>query len=83
MALTAASVHDSQVPIPLIKLSSDRVDYLYDLMDAAYDAKDIAAVSSSLGNVPIIDRNSRGREVIPLAPHEKARYKERSASTVA
>ena len=80
VALTAASVHDSQVAIPLMKLSSDRVDYLYDLMDAAYDAKEIAAVSRSLGRVPLIDRNSRGREVIPLAPHEKARYKERTAA---
>jgi hypothetical protein len=78
VALTAASVHDSQVAIPLMKLSSDRVAYLYDLMAAAYDAKEIAAVSRSLGHVPIIDRNSRGREVIPLAPHEKARYKERT-----
>jgi hypothetical protein len=43
VALTAASVHDSQVAIPLMKLSSDRVDYLYDPMDAAYDTKEIDA----------------------------------------
>jgi hypothetical protein len=67
-ALTAASAHDGQVAIPLMKLSSDRVDYLYDLMNAAYDAKEIAAVSCSLGHVPTIDRNSRGREVIPPGP---------------
>lgn len=35
LALTAASLHDSQVAIPLMKLTSKRVDYLYDLMDAA------------------------------------------------
>jgi Transposase domain (DUF772) len=29
-ALTAASLHDSQVAIPLMKLTSERVDYLYD-----------------------------------------------------
>jgi len=79
-ALTAASLHDSQVAIPLMKLSSARVDYLYDLMDAAYDAKPIYAVSRSLGHVPIIDKNGRGREVIPLAPHEAARYKERTVA---
>ena len=79
-ALTAASLHDSQVAIPLMKLTSARVDYLYDLMDAAYDAQPIYAVSRSLGHVPIIDRNSRGREVIPLAPHEAARYKERTVA---
>jgi hypothetical protein len=80
VALTAASLHDSQVAIPLMKLTSARVDYLYDLMDAAYDAQPIYAVSRSLGHVPIIDKNGRGREVIPLAPHEAARYKERTVA---
>ena len=36
--LTSASVHDSQVAIPLMTMTSARVAYLYDLMDAAYDA---------------------------------------------
>ena len=36
--LTSASVHDSQVAIPLMTMTSARVSYLYDLMDAAYDA---------------------------------------------
>jgi len=80
VALTAASLHDSQVAIPLMKLTSERVDYLYDLMDAAYDAQPIYAVSRSLGHVPIIDKNGRGQEVIPLAPHEAARYKERTVA---
>jgi len=79
-ALTAASLHDSQVAIPLMKMTSTRVDYLYDLMDAAYDAQPIYAVSRSLGHVPIIDKNGRGREVIPLAPHEAARYRERTVA---
>jgi hypothetical protein len=78
VALTAASVHDSQVAIPLMKMSSSKVDYLYDLMDAAYDAGLIYEVSKSLGHVPIIDKNSRGKEVIPMAPHEAARYNERT-----
>jgi hypothetical protein len=80
VALTAASLHDSQVAIPLMKLTSERVDYLYDLMDAAYDAQPIYAVSRSLGHVPLIDKNGRGQEVIPLAPHEAARYKERTVA---
>jgi len=80
VALTAASLHDSQVAIPLMKKTSERIDYLYDLMDAAYDAQPIYAVSRSLGHVPIIDKNSRGQEVIPLAPHEAARYKERTVA---
>jgi hypothetical protein len=79
-ALTAASLHDSQVAIPLMKKTSELVDYLYDVMDAAYDAQPIYAVSRSLGHVPIIDKNGRGQEVIPLAPHEAARYKERTVA---
>jgi hypothetical protein len=78
VALTSASVHDSQVAIPLMKMSSARVDYLYDVMDAAYDAQAIYEVSSSLGHVPLIDKNPRGKEVVPMAPHEAARYNERS-----
>jgi hypothetical protein len=80
VALTAASVHDSQVAIPLMKTTSERVTYRYDLMDAASDAHPIYAVSRSLGHVPIIDKNGRAREVIPLAPHEAARYRERSVA---
>jgi hypothetical protein len=80
VALTAASVHDSQVAIPLMKMSSTKVDYLYDLMDAAYDAGPIYEVSKSLGHVPIIDKNSRGKEVVPMAPHEAARYNERTVA---
>lgn len=80
VAMTSASVHDSQVAIPLMKTTSARVDYLYDLMDAAYDAGEIYNVSRTLGHVPIIDKNSRGKQIIPMAPHEAARYKERTAA---
>jgi hypothetical protein len=30
--------------------------------------------------VPIIDKNSRGQDVIPMAPHEAVRYNERTAA---
>ncbi len=80
VVLTAASVHDSQVAIPLMKMSSDKVDYLYDLMDSAYDAGSIYEVSRNLGHVPLIDKNSRGTDVIPMAPHEALRYNERTAA---
>lgn len=76
--LTSASVHDSQVAIPLMKLTSSKVSYCYDLMDAAYDAAQIWEQSRELGHVPIIDRNPRGKEVIPMAPHEAVRYNERT-----
>jgi hypothetical protein len=41
--LTSASVHDSQVAIPLAQLTAQRVTSLYDLMHSAYDAPQIHA----------------------------------------
>ncbi len=57
--LSSASLHDSQVAIPLAEKTSERVCNLYDLMDAAYDAPSIHEHSRSLGHVPIIDVNPR------------------------
>ena len=79
VALTAASLHDSQVAIPLMKMSSAKVQYLYDVMDSAYDAGPIYEISRNLGHVPLIDKNPRGQEVVPMAPHEALRYNERTA----
>ena len=78
--VTSASLHDSQAAIPLIKMTSRKVTYLYDLMDAAYDAKRIDEISRQLGHVPITERNGRGQEAIPMAPHEAERYKIRSGA---
>ena len=39
--LDVASVPDSQVAIPLIQMTSDRVTFLYDVIDSAYHAKSI------------------------------------------
>jgi hypothetical protein len=80
VVLTSASVHDSQVAIPLMKMTSSKVDYLYDLMDSAYDAEPIYEVSRGLGHVPLIEKNPRGRDVVPMAPHEAIRYNERTVS---
>jgi hypothetical protein len=57
--LTSASLHDSQVAIPLATLTAQRVVNLYDLMDSAYDAPEIHHHSRSLHHVPIIDLNIR------------------------
>jgi Transposase DDE domain/Transposase domain (DUF772) len=78
--LTAASLHESQVAVPLMKMTSERVTYFYDLMDSAYDAKPIYEMSRSLGHVPIIDRNGRRKAAVPLAPHEAVRYRERTVA---
>jgi transposase len=57
--LTSASTHDSQVAIPLAKMSHERVTNLYDAMDAAYDVPQIHDMSRQLGHVPLIDVNPR------------------------
>ena len=57
--LTSASTHDSQVAIPLARLSQERLINLYDLMDSAYDVPQIRDLSRQLGHVPLIDVNPR------------------------
>ncbi|HEY4300721.1 MAG TPA: transposase [Candidatus Didemnitutus sp.] len=92
--LTSASLHDSQVAIPLATMTASRVINLYDLMDSAYDAPEIRAKSLALGHVPIIDRHPRnvpgGKEAIAAearcrrkagyALAEDVRYNERSSA---
>lgn len=80
VVLTSASVHDSQVAIPMIKMTSSKVSYLYDLMDSAYDAGQIYEASRKLDHAPLIDKNPRGGEAIPMAPHEAVRYNERTVA---
>ena len=90
--LTSASVHDSQVAIPLATMTAARVTNLYDVMDAAYDAAEIKAHSESLGHVPIIDVNPRNsaarkrdlqqeakaRRTLGHVDAKEVRYRERS-----
>ena len=90
--LTGANVHDAKVAIPLMTMSSERVHYLYDLMDSAYDAQAILAHSRELGHVPVVDphgrRATRGISELPkifpkkpkpqLCPAKAERYKERT-----
>jgi hypothetical protein len=77
--LTSASVHDSQVAIPLAQMSRERIINLYDLMDAAYDAPQIREFSRQLAHVPIIDQNPRRGEVKAMDAAQAVRFKERSA----
>jgi hypothetical protein len=57
--LTSASTHDSQVAIPLAKMSHERVTNLYDAMDSAYDVPQIHDMCRQLGHIPLIDVNPR------------------------
>jgi transposase len=77
--LTAASVNDTQVAIPLAMMSAQRVTNLYDLMDTGYDCTAIREHSRKLGHVPIIPFQKRGSQQRDLDPHEKVRMRERTA----
>lgn len=75
--LTAASLHDSQVAIPLATITAGRVTSLYDLMDSAYDAAAIREHSRSLGHVPIIAPNTATVPVSNRAHAAKVGYDKR------
>lgn len=74
--LTAASLHDSQVAIPLATMTAQRVTNLYDVMDAGYDATEIYEHSRSLGHVPIIKPVRRKHKEIPFSGREKLEARE-------
>jgi hypothetical protein len=57
--LSSASLHDSQVAIPLAKLTAQRVQNLYDLMDSGYYVSGVIEHSRSMGHVPIIERPAK------------------------
>jgi hypothetical protein len=78
--LTSASLNDNQVAIPLATLSAQRVTNCYDLMDAGYDCEAIREHSRKLGHVPIMRRQKHGSLEVLMAPHELARYRERTAA---
>lgn len=92
--VTSASVHDSQVAIPLAAETATKVTSLYDLMDSAYDCPQIIQFSEGLGHVPIIDKNTRrntqakadleqeakAQRAINMVPPEKVRYNQRSSA---
>jgi len=75
---TSASLHDSQVAIPLAQLTAGRVRNLYDLADSAYDVPQILAFSRTLGHVPLIDPHPRRTDALPFDPASTIRFRERS-----
>lgn len=77
---TSASLHDSQVAIPMTKRTAERVTSLYALMDSAYDAPAIHQVSRDCGHRPIIDANKRRGEALPFDPPTALRFRERTTA---
>ena len=87
--LTSASVHDSKAAIPLMQKADAAARSLYDLGDAAYDAREIRDFSEANGHVPIIDSNprrgeakpdGRGERFVRIIPAEKIRFRNRSGA---
>jgi hypothetical protein len=77
--VTGANVHDSQLAIPMEKITERRVNFCYSLMDAGYDSKAIDNFIRSRDRMPIIDPNKRKTsERPPLDPAKKERFKFRS-----
>jgi hypothetical protein len=80
---TSASVHDSQVAIPMMRQRAERVHSLYDLLDSAYDAPQIHQESKQLGHVALIDPHPR-RNGVPeeklFDPAMTRRYQERTTA---
>lgn len=77
--VTGANVHDSQVAIPLEKMTEHKVQHLYSVMDAAYDANPIETYIRGRGRIPLIDQNTRrGTDRQPFTPAQKNRYKVRT-----
>jgi hypothetical protein len=61
---SSASVHDSSLALPMINETSSKVNYLYDLQDAAYDSGIIKGFSVNSGHRPIIDTNPKNSKAL-------------------
>jgi transposase len=76
---SGANVHDSSVALPLMQETNKRINYLYDLQDAGYDADIIRNFSTVLGHRPIIDINPKNskelKAKIELMEHENKTFK--------
>jgi hypothetical protein len=81
--LTSANVHDSQVALPLMALSAERIRWKCELMDSAYDARIIRQECRKRGHEAIIKPVRRRRKqavegVDELNGEEKERFKKRT-----
>lgn len=77
--VSGASVHDSRVAIPLLRLAMERCTFLYSIMDGGYSSKNIASFAKELGVVPVIDfKADRNGEKPEMDQAKKIRYKART-----
>jgi len=71
--VTSASLHDSQVAIPLSRLTAQRVTVLYDLMDSAYYVPGVIEESKNQGRIPLIDVNPRRNKELKVELEAEAK----------
>ncbi|OQB05202.1 MAG: Transposase DDE domain protein [Parcubacteria group bacterium ADurb.Bin216] len=77
--ITGANVHDSQCAIPLERMTEQRINFRYCIMDSAYDAKNIFQFVCGRGRIPIIDHNKRRKDLRDTFDEAtKEHYKKRS-----
>jgi hypothetical protein len=78
--LTGANVHDSQVAIPLMETSKDRIQWKCELMDSAYDAKAIRKKAKKLKHEVLIKPVDRPNAKKPRewTEQQKQRFKGRT-----
>ncbi len=77
---SSASLHDSQVAIPLSLKTADRVGgVFYELMDKGYDAEGIKQAVRRQDHVPIIQpKDRRDHKAVPLDAAQAQRFKIRT-----
>lgn len=78
--LTSASVHDSQVAIPMSKSLARWLIAFYEVMDCAYDANEILEAVREVGHEPIVAIHSRRTTAEPLDPATEEHYKVRTVA---
>jgi hypothetical protein len=73
---TSASVHDSQVAIPLMRLTAERtLAVCYQLMDGGYVGKPIVQAAAELDQIAVVAPKATSiAPVTPLDPARKATY---------
>ena len=77
--VTGANVHDSQVAIPLEKMTERRITHLYTMADSAYDFPEHRDYILAKGRIPVIDPNNRrSPQKRVLEKLEQEQYKART-----
>jgi hypothetical protein len=78
---TSAEVNDNQVAIPLMRLSSARVRYCYELMDCGYQGAEIPQAATELGHVAIVaPRGYPKKSKVSLEPDRARHFRARTAA---